>query len=167
MLDKARNIRMLILDVDGVMTDGGILYTNDREELKYFHVKDGLGIRMLIQEGIKVLIISGRSSKAVEYRAEDLGIEEVHQGVRDKVAVFEEVLRRHKITANEVGYMGDDLVDIPLLSRVGFAVSVADAVKEVKERVDYITSLPGGKGAVREICDLILKAKGRWKKCIQ
>ncbi|MBW1679271.1 MAG: 3-deoxy-manno-octulosonate-8-phosphatase KdsC [Deltaproteobacteria bacterium] len=164
MIDKAKRIRILILDVDGVMTNGGIIYSNQGEEFKFFNVRDGLGIRMLIQEGIKVAIISGRKSRAVDSRAEDLGINEVYQGVRDKLAVFEEILKKNKIKSDQAGFIGDDLVDIPLLSRVGFAVGVADAVEEVKERVDYVTRNPGGRGAIREVCDFILKSQGKWKK---
>ena len=167
MIDKAKRIRSLILDVDGVMTNGEIIYSNKNEELKLFNVRDGLGIRMLIHEGIKVILISGRKSRAVDLRAEDLGIKEVYQGVRNKVEIFEEILQKHKITPDQVGFIGDDLVDIPLLFRVGFAVAVADAVEEVKKVVHYVTRNPGGKGAVREICDLILKSQGKWETILR
>lgn len=168
MMEKAKRIRVLILDVDGVMTDGRLFYSDKAKgELKSFHVRDGLGIKMLIQEGIKVVIISGRNSKAVDYRASDLGIKEVYQGISDKVVVFEEIIKKYKINSEEVGFIGDDLIDLPLLSRVGFSISVADAMEEVKESVDYVTQLPGGKGAVRELCDLILKSQGKWEKCLK
>ena len=163
-LEKAKKIRMLILDVDGVMTDGGIIYSNSGEELKSFHVRDGTGIKMLIREGIKVVIISGRRSRSVDYRAQELGIKEVYQGVKDKVEVFKEILKKYKIDPQQVGFVGDDLIDIPLLLRVGFSAVVADAIEEVKQNVDYITKNPGGRGAVREICDLILKSQGKWEK---
>jgi len=166
MINKAKRVRMLILDVDGVMTDGGIVYSNKGDEFKTFNVKDGLGIRMLIQGEIKVVIISGRKSRAVDYRAEDLGIKDVYQGVKDKVSVFEEILKKDKITSEKVGFIGDDLVDFPLLSKVGFAVSVYDAVDEIKKNVDYVTKHSGGKGAIREVSDLILKAQGKWERCL-
>lgn len=166
MKQSAKNVRMLLLDVDGVLTDGGICYSS-REECKCFNVRDGLGIKMLVQEGIPVGIISGRSSDAVARRAQELGIAEVYQGVAHKVAAFEEILKRHRIEAEQVAFVGDDLADIPLLERVGLAVSVADAEDAVKERAHYICQRPGGRGAVREVCDLILKAQGRWEECLQ
>lgn len=166
MNEKARQVRMLILDVDGVLTDGGIYYSC-REEYKRFNVRDGLGIKMLVQEGIAVGIISGRTSEAVVRRAQELGIVEVHQGIADKVAVFEEIIKKHRIEADQVAFVGDDLADIPLLKRVGFAAGVADAEEAVKEHVHYICERLGGKGAVREVCDLILKAQGRWTSCLQ
>ena len=167
MIEKAKKVRLLILDVDGVLTDGEIIYSDKGGESKSFNVKDGLGIKMLIQGGIKVAIISGRKSRAVEYRAKDLGIQEVYQGIKDKVAVFDEILKRHKINPEEIGFMGDDLIDLPLLYRVGFAIGVSDAVKEVKKAVDYVTRLPGGKGAVREVCELLLTSQKKWRRCLE
>jgi len=166
MINKAKKVGMLILDVDGVMTDGGIVYSNKGEEFKKFNVKDGLGIRMLIQGGIKVVIISGRKSGVVDYRAEELGIKDVYQGIRDKLSLFKEIIKKDKITAHEVGFIGDDLIDFPLLLKVGFAVGVSDAVDEIKENVDYVTKHSGGKGAIREVSDLILKAQGKWEQCL-
>jgi len=162
MMDKARNVRMLILDVDGVLTDGNLLYTHNGEVGKAFHVRDGLGINLLLREHIAVVIISGRRSKALEYRARELGIKDVYQGVADKVVSFEEITARDKLPSGHVAFMGDDVVDIPLLARVGFAVAVPDAPEEVKACVDYVTRLSGGKGAVREVCELILKSQGKW-----
>ena len=161
---KAKKIRLLILDVDGVLTDGKLIYSGEGGEAKSFNVKDGLGIKLLIEGGIKVVIISGRKSKAVEYRAKDLGIHKVYQGIKDKVAAFDEILKKNKIKPEEVGFIGDDLPDIPLLCRVGFAIGVSDGVAEVKKVVDYVTTHPGGKGAVREVCELILKSQKKWKK---
>ena len=166
-IEKARKVRLLILDVDGVMTKGELLYSGNGEECKAFNVRDGLGIKMVLREGIKVAIISGRRSRAVDLRADDLGIEDVYQGVRDKVAVFEEIARKHAIKREQAGFIGDDLADIPLLLKVGFAVGVADAVEEVKERVDFVTTCPGGHGAVRELCELLLKSQGKWEKQLQ
>ena len=166
-MEQAEKVRLLILDVDGVLTQGELIYSDQGEEdWRAFNVKDGLGIKMLIQEGIRVAIISGRKIKAVDYRAHDLGIKEVYQGIRDKVRIFEEIVKKYKITHEEVGFIADDLIDLPLLSRVGFAIGVADAVEEIKEHAHYITKLPGGKGAVREVCDLILKSQGKWEKCL-
>ena len=165
-MKKAQNVRMLILDVDGVLTDGTILYTDAAEEYKCFNTQDGLGIRLLLQEGIRVALISGRKSKAVDCRARDLGLTDVYQGVGDKVAVFEQLLQKSTIEKKEVGFVGDDLVDLPLLTRVGFAVAVANAVEEVKRNADFITKNAGGHGAVREVCELILKSQGRWDSCL-
>jgi len=162
MKKKAGIVRLLILDVDGVLTDGKIYYSDQGMEEKAFDVKDGVGIKLLLQEGIKVAIISGRKSKAVEHRAKDLGIDEVYLGINDKVAAFEEILKKNKINPEEVGFVGDDVVDLPLLSRVGFAIGVSDGVKEVKKVAHYVTKSPGGKGAVREVCELILKSQKKW-----
>ena len=167
MIKKAQKVRLLVLDVDGVLTDGAIIYSDKGEEPKSFNVKDGLGIKMLIQEGIKVAIISGRKSRAVEYRANELGIQEVYQGIKNKVAIFEEILKRNKMNPEETSFIGDDLIDLPLLSRVGFAVGVSDAVKEVKKAADYVTRLPGGKGAVREVCELLLQSQKKWNKYVK
>ncbi|MBN2468329.1 MAG: HAD family hydrolase [Deltaproteobacteria bacterium] len=153
---------MLLLDVDGVMTDGGIIYSSAGEEYKVFNVKDGLGIRMLLNAGIEVAIITGRKSRAVDSRARDLGIKAVYQGIQDKVAVFEEILQKHRLTPDQVGFVGDDLVDVPLLAKVGFSVGVSNAVEEVRKRVDYVTTRKGGRGAVREVCDLILQSQDKW-----
>jgi 3-deoxy-D-manno-octulosonate 8-phosphate phosphatase (KDO 8-P phosphatase) len=166
MMEKAKDVRMLILDVDGVLTDGTLYYTHTGEVSKAFNVRDGLGIRLLLHEAITVAIISGRRSKAVDYRARELGITEVHHGVSDKGATFDEIIARGNLSSGQVAFIGDDLIDLPLLARVGFSVAVADASEEVKAAADYVTRLPGGKGAVREVCELILKAQGKWKKWV-
>lgn len=163
---KAQNIRMLILDVDGVLTDGRFMYTDDGREYKCFHTQDGLGLRMILREGIGVIAISGRTSPALECRARELRLTAVYQGVDDKLSVFEEVLKKNTLDPREVGCVGDDLVDLPILQRVGFAVAVANAVDEVREAADYVTTRPGGHGAVREVCEVILKAQGKWQKCV-
>ncbi|HQO78490.1 MAG TPA: HAD-IIIA family hydrolase, partial [Thermodesulfobacteriota bacterium] len=123
---------MLLLDVDGVLTDGRFMYTDDGREYKCFHTQDGLGLRMMLREGIGVIVISGRSSPALEYRARELRLTAVYQGVDDKLSVFEEILEKNNLKPQEVGYVGDDLVDLPILKRVGFAVAVANAVDEVR-----------------------------------
>lgn len=160
--NQAAKIKLLILDVDGVMTDGGITINEHGEELKTFNVKDGQGIIILINVGIDVVIITGRKSKAVEYRAKDLGIQEVYQGVRDKGAFCAELIRQKGLEKEQVCCVGDDLLDIPIFNRVGLSVAVADAAQEVCDAAHFITTNKGGKGAVREVCELILKAQGAW-----
>ena len=161
---KIKAIRILILDVDGVMTDGKIIYDDDGKEIKIFDVKDGHGIKLLMRAGIDVAIITARESKVVLHRARNLGIEMVYQKAMDKVIAFEDILKKRQLSPQETAYIGDELVDIPLLRRVGFAVTVKDAVADVKKRIDYITAKNGGCGAVREICELILKVQGKWEQ---
>ena len=156
-------IRLLLLDVDGVMTDGRIIYDDLGGETKAFDVKDGHGIKLLQRAGIRVGIITGRQSTVVDRRAQELGIDLVYQGAKDKLVPFREVLLKTGLTADQVAYVGDDLPDLPVMRRVGFAVTVADAIEEVKPHVHYVTKHPGGRGAVREICDLLLKESGRWE----
>jgi len=155
-------IKLLILDVDGVMTDGRISIDDQGVETKAFNVKDGYGIRLLLAAGIDVAIITGRRSKSVEHRASDLGIKRIYQGVTDKKAVCIRLLEEKRLTSGQACFIGDDLPDIPLLKFVGLPVAVADAVKEVRETAQYITEKNGGNGAVREVCELILKAQGAW-----
>lgn len=147
---KVKPILLLILDVDGVMTDGKIIIDDAGHETKNFNVKDGHGIKMLIRYGIDVAILTGRMSNVVEHRAKDLGINEVRQGILNKREVFDDILRNRKLSSEQIAYMGDDIVDIPLLKSVGFSVTVADACDDVKAFVDYITKKNGGEGAVRE-----------------
>lgn len=160
--EKAGRVRLLMLDIDGVMTDGRIIVDDAGIESKHFDVRDGHGLKLLMRYGIDVAIITGRKSRVVEHRAADLEIAEVHQGIWHKQEVLPGILERRKLAAEETAYVGDDVVDIPLLHRVGFAVAVADAVPEVIAAADYVTRRRGGRGAVREVCELILKAKGLW-----
>lgn len=162
LLEKLKRVRLLILDVDGVMTDGGIVYSDKGVESKVFNVKDGHGIKLLKRGGVDCALVTARSSKMLELRAADLGIELLYQDARDKLAAYEDILRRTGLTHNETAYVGDDLIDLPVLSRVGFSAAVSDAVEEVKERVDYVTECLGGRGAVREVSRMILRAKGLW-----
>jgi 3-deoxy-D-manno-octulosonate 8-phosphate phosphatase (KDO 8-P phosphatase) len=162
MRERLEKIRLLLLDVDGVMTDGRIAYDNHGVETKAFDVKDGHGLKLLQRGGLAVGIITGRRSEVVAVRAKELGIEILYQGARDKLVPYREILRLQKLSDEEVAYVGDDVVDLPILRRVGFSATVADAHEEVKPLVDYITRHSGGRGAVREICDLILKETGRW-----
>ncbi len=163
---KAKKIKLLMLDVDGVLTDGRLYYTDHGEEIKAFNVLDGHGIVMLKDAGIKTAIISGRKSQAVKERARELGIKYVYQGIFDKVRVMEKIIKAEKITSENVCYIGDDVTDLALLQRVGLSATVSNGVAEVKSRVDYITTKKGGKGAVREVAEIILKAKGVWERTI-
>ena len=165
--ERAKRIRLLLLDVDGVLTDGRLAFDGAGQELKFFHIRDGQGIRLLQQAGIHAGILTGRKSKAVSYRASDLGIRLVFQKVRDKGRVLETILKKESLQAEQVCYVGDDLVDLPILARVGLAIAVSDAVPEVKAIAHCITRCPGGRGAVREICEKILKVQGRWDQVTQ
>jgi 3-deoxy-D-manno-octulosonate 8-phosphate phosphatase (KDO 8-P phosphatase) len=165
--EKIRKIKLLVLDVDGVMTDGSIVYDDSGLESKAFDVKDGHGIKLLERGGVKTALLTGRTSNVVEHRAKDLGIELVYQGCKDKGKAFEELLSRTSLDAGEVAFVGDDLVDLPVLKRAGLSVTVPDAVEEVKGRVDYVTQRPGGRGAVREVVEVILKAQGKWEGLIE
>ena len=159
---QAQAIRLLLLDVDGVLTDGSLYFDAKGETLKVFHVLDGHCIKMAQRAGIEVAFLSGRRSDAAFHRAKELGITRFYEGLRDKVAVFEELLEALRLSPREVTAVGDELVDLPLFARVGLAVAVADAPPEVRASAHWVTSLPGGRGAVREVCDLLLKAQGKW-----
>lgn len=160
----ARDIKLLILDVDGVLTDGSIILDNGNNEYKAFHVRDGHGIRMLIHAGIKVAIITGRYSKVVERRAHELGITDVFQKCLKKKATYAQLLKQHALKDHEVAYVGDDIIDAPIMAVVGLPIAVVDAADEAKKYALMITKNRGGRGAVREITDFILKAKGLWKR---
>jgi 3-deoxy-D-manno-octulosonate 8-phosphate phosphatase (KDO 8-P phosphatase) len=162
LLKKIRRVKLLILDVDGVMTDGRVVIDDAGLESKAFDVKDGHGLKILMRFGIDVVLLTGRRSRVVQHRAADLGITEVHQGILNKVEQFAVILKSRDIAAEETACVGDDVVDIPLLRRAGFSVAVADAVPEARMIADYVTHHPGGRGAVREVCEVILKAQNRW-----
>jgi 3-deoxy-D-manno-octulosonate 8-phosphate phosphatase (KDO 8-P phosphatase) len=161
--NAAKKIELLILDVDGVMTDGSIILDNAGNEYKAFYVRDGHGIRMLTKSGIRVAIITGRYSKVVERRAAELGITDVYQKCHDKRVAYAELVRKYTLADAAVAYIGDDIVDIPVMKRVGLSVAVADATEEVKKLASMVSKYRGGRGAVREVTDLILKAKGLWR----
>lgn len=165
--ERAKFIRLLLLDVDGVLTDGRIVYDGAGREFKFFNIKDGQGIKLLQGAGVEVGILSGRRSPAVRLRAKELGIRLLRQRVEDKGEALEAILREKRFRAEQICFVGDDLVDLPVLARVGLAVGVTDSVKDVKANAHYITRRPGGQGAVREVCDLILKAQGKWKAATQ
>ncbi len=162
MQEKLAKIKLLLLDVDGVLTDGRITYDNCGNELKSFDVKDGHGLKMLQRAGIRVGIITGRSSEVVQRRAKELGIDILYQGALRKLDPYQEILSEQGLTDEQVAYVGDDVVDLPVLRRVGFSVTVADAVPDVSPYVDFVTLRAGGRGAVREVCDLLLRASGKW-----
>lgn len=156
---RAMAIRLVAIDVDGVLTDGCLYYCDHGEHLKVFHVHDGLGLRMLIRAGIKPVIISARESKAVEQRMQELGVTEVHLGCSDKGEQIESAMRAAGVQAEQVAAIGDDLADLPMLQRAGLAVTVADGHPQLREISHWVTSRGGGQGAVRELCDLILAAQ--------
>jgi 3-deoxy-D-manno-octulosonate 8-phosphate phosphatase (KDO 8-P phosphatase) len=155
-------VRILATDVDGVLTDGRIYLASDGTEMKAFHVRDGAGIKYAQRAGLIVAFITGRSSPLVEHRAAELGVTDIFQGAIDKRIPFAELLAKHEIDPGEVCYIGDDLLDIPILSRVGFAVAVADARPEVIEVCHHVTDAAGGGGAMREVVEHLLKIQGQW-----
>jgi 3-deoxy-D-manno-octulosonate 8-phosphate phosphatase (KDO 8-P phosphatase) len=167
LLERARRTSLLMMDVDGVLTDGRIIQDSHGHELKAFDVKDGHGIVMAHRAKLRTALISGRESETVTHRAEELGIELVFQKIWNKLEVYEKILVDTGLTDDKVAYIGDDLVDIPLLRRVGLAVAVADAVDEVKAASHLITQRPGGQGAVREVIEIILRAQGHWDALIE
>ena len=152
---------LFLLDVDGVLTDGTITYTKAGDESKSFHTRDGLGLRLVQKAGVEVGLITARTSEAVSRRAQDLGISLVFQGVGKKIAVLEKIMAERHLEKSQIAYMGDDWLDLPLLTRVGFAATVADGALEVKRLVDFVARQAGGRGAVREVCELIIEAKGQ------
>jgi 3-deoxy-D-manno-octulosonate 8-phosphate phosphatase (KDO 8-P phosphatase) len=160
--EKLKKIKMLILDVDGVMTDGRIIMDDEGRQLKNFDVRDGHGLKIIQRYGIEIVILTGRKSEVVNHRARDLEIKDVYQGALNKKEVFQKILLEHNLASSATAFMGDDIVDIPVLKQVGFSAAVADAVDVVKKSVDYVTKHKGGHGAVRELCELILQAQGKW-----
>lgn len=163
---RAAAIELLLLDVDGVLTDGSVIYADDGSELKRFHVRDGSGLKLWRAAGKRVAIVSGRKSVAVERRAAELGISPVLQGRDDKIAALTEVLTATGLRPEQVCAVGDDLPDVPVLRRCGLAVAVADACPELRAVATYVTTTPGGRGAVREAIEWLLKASGRWNELV-
>jgi 3-deoxy-D-manno-octulosonate 8-phosphate phosphatase (KDO 8-P phosphatase) len=160
-LARAQRVRLVIFDVDGVLTDGRLWYGPGGEELKAFHAFDGHGVKLLLQAGLKTAIISGRDSAAVTERAKELGIEHVVQGADDKRKAFAALLRKLKTKSEAAAYMGDDVVDLPVLTRCGFACAPHEAPEDVRRRVHYIATANAGHGAAREVCEFILEAQGK------
>ena len=159
-LPRARDLKLFLLDVDGVLTNGTITYTHEGNEIKSFHTRDGFGLKLLMESGVEVGLITARESEAVNRRVKDLGIKYAYQNARNKLEVFEHLLQELGLQPAEVAYMGDDWLDLSVLVRVGFAATVADGAPEVRQMVHYVTKRNGGSGAVREVCDLIMDAKG-------
>lgn len=159
-------IKILGLDVDGVLTDGRIIVHDDGDEAKHFNSQDGLGLAILKRMGLEAVIITGRASRVVEIRARDLGITELHQKVPDKWAVFQEILAKRGLTAAEAAFAGDDLIDLPVMSRVGLAMAPANARPEILARAHFISEARGGQGAVRQMIEFILKGQGRWDEVV-
>lgn len=163
---RAAQVRLMIFDVDGILTDGSLHFGAEGEVIKTFNVLDGHGIKMLQHSGVVTAIISARQSPIVARRAADLGIAHVHQGVHDKRIAFKQLLAQCGIGMDSCGFVGDDVIDLPILSRVGFAASVPNGHPEVRARVHYVTHAAGGHGAAREICDLILRAQQNYEAAL-
>jgi 3-deoxy-D-manno-octulosonate 8-phosphate phosphatase (KDO 8-P phosphatase) len=164
--NKAKNISLLLLDVDGVLTDGRIIVDDRGVETKHFHVRDGQGIAMLLRAGIEVGFLTARSSRSVRHRAKELGVNLVRQGVRDKLVAYSEIKRNRSLRDEHIAYMGDDIIDLPTLRQAGLALSVADGWVGLRSAVHFVTAAGGGQGAVREVAELLLKAQGKWASLI-
>ncbi|MFH0838994.1 MAG: HAD-IIIA family hydrolase [Candidatus Omnitrophota bacterium] len=164
--ERIKKVKLLLLDVDGVLTDGAIIYDNFKDELKNFNVYDGFGLVLLNKAGIRSAILTAKASKIVKKRAHDMKITKVYQNVSDKLKVYNKILKKFKVRDEEICFIGDELIDLPVINKVGFAVSVPSAVSEVKARSHYITKSEGGKGAVRELVELILKSQDKWDQII-
>jgi len=161
---RARNIKLLICDVDGVMTDGGLYFGDDGQEYKTFHSRDGLGMKMLQRSGVKLAVITARTSEVVTHRMNNLAIEYVFQGQQNKVQAFEQLCSDLGLGNEQVAYVGDDVVDLPVMTKVGFAVAVADAHEVVKQHAHWVTEHGGGHGAVRDVCELLMKAQNTFEE---
>jgi len=166
LLARMRAVRVVVMDVDGVLTDGRIWLMEGGREMKQFHVHDGTGIKYLHRAGFRTALITGRESSAVYDRAAELDIADVYQNVKHKVEALDELLGRHKLKAGEICYIGDDLPDLPVMRRVGFAVAVADARPEVRDAAHCVTQARGGEGAVREVAEMLIKAQEKWESII-
>ena len=161
-----QKIQLLLLDVDGVLTDGSIVYTDAGEQIKSFNSKDGLGLRLLMDAGVGVGIVTGRTSGALLHRCNNLGIEMIFDGIKDKAQAFNTIVDKTGISSEHIAFMGDDLMDLPAMVRAGISFTVADAPKEVIANADLVMDMPGGQGAVRLACETILKARGDWDKIV-
>jgi 3-deoxy-D-manno-octulosonate 8-phosphate phosphatase (KDO 8-P phosphatase) len=162
--ERLARVDLLLLDVDGVLTDGRVVLDDNGVESKAFDVRDGHGLKLLQRAGVGVGLVTGRRSRVVELRAAELGIDEVHQGVKDKLRVVRQILTRREVAPGQVAYVGDDVVDLPVMLQVGVAVTVADAPNYMRERAHWVTAADGGRGAVREVCEALLRARGCWEK---
>jgi 3-deoxy-D-manno-octulosonate 8-phosphate phosphatase (KDO 8-P phosphatase) len=163
---RLKNIKLLLLDVDGVMTDGSIVYNGSGEEIKSFSVRDGLGIRILMETGVSIGIVTGRSSDALYHRCKNLHVQIIFDGVSDKASALDKITEKTGIKEDRIAYIGDDLPDIPIMGKIGIPIAVAGAHEKVIEVAHIVTSLEGGKGAIREVCEAIIKAQGNWQSVI-
>ncbi|MCK5828873.1 MAG: 3-deoxy-manno-octulosonate-8-phosphatase KdsC [Methylococcales bacterium] len=159
-IEKAKKLKLLILDVDGVLTDGRLFFDDQGKEYKCFHARDGHGIKLLRETGVEIAVISGRKSNSVSIRMNNLGVEHVYQGHENKIAAFNEIIQKMSLKPEQVAHVGDDLLDLPIMTRVGLSIAVDDANEAVKEYADWCTTTMGGLGAVREVCDFIMKSQG-------
>lgn len=166
-LQRAGALKLMVFDVDGVLTDGTLYLSDAGDEIKAFNTLDGHGMKMLHESGVAVAILTARRSRVVELRARDLGIELLRQGAGDKRAAFDEMLAGQRIEARSAGYMGDDLIDLPVLRYCGFAATVPAAPEALQARAHYVASLPGGRGAAREVCEFIMRAQGSFERAIE
>lgn len=164
--EKAGKVKLLLLDVDGVLTDGRIIYDSRGRDMKFFDVHDGLGVYALRKAGIKTVLITAKGSRAIRPRARDMRVEEVFENISPKSAVLDKILKRYKVDVTEICFVGDDLVDLCLMKKVGFPIAVFNAAPEVKQAASYITLKEGGRGAVREVTELILKSQGKWQEIL-
>jgi 3-deoxy-D-manno-octulosonate 8-phosphate phosphatase (KDO 8-P phosphatase) len=164
--DRARAVRLMIFDVDGVLTDGTLLYGAGGEELKAFSAHDGHGLKMLAASGVACALLSGRRSAAVVLRAKELGIEHVWQGIDDKLAAFQQLAAELRLSFEHCGFMGDELVDLPVLTRCGFACAPREAPEAVRSRVHYVAEAPAGRGAAREVCELVMRAQQTFERAL-
>ncbi len=165
----AKTIKLIIFDVDGVLTDGSLYFDNSGSEYKAFNSKDGHGIRLLLENGIEVALITGRTSELLKHRAKNLKLNPdlIYQGYRDKLPAYADLLKKTGFTKEQIAYVGDDVIDLPIMSQVGFSIAVNDANWFVKDNCDWVTDLPGGKGAVREVCEFLLSSQGKLDKLYQ
>jgi 3-deoxy-D-manno-octulosonate 8-phosphate phosphatase (KDO 8-P phosphatase) len=167
LIERMKRIKMILLDVDGVLTDGGIILGNEGEEIKKFDIQDGMGVTLARMAGMKVGIITGRQSSLVERRAKELNMDVVMQGFFHKLPAYQEILRSYPFEENEICYMGDDFLDLEVLERVGLAVTPANGRPQIKAMAHFVTQASGGKGAVRELVDTIITAKGMWDEVVE
>jgi len=165
--EKAEKIKLLLLDVDGVLTDGRIIYDSRGRDMKFFDVHDGLGVYVLRKSGIKTILITAKGSRAIGPRARDMQVEAVFENISPKTAVLDKILKKYDVNIDEICFVGDDLVDLCLMKRVGFPVAVFNACPEIKQAASYITLKEGGRGAVREVAEIILKSQGKWDEVLK
>ena len=166
-IDKVKKIKILLLDVDGVLTDGRIIYDSRGRDSKFFDVHDGMGVYLLKKAGIPTILITAKGSRAIRPRAKDMQVDCVYENISPKTSILEQILSKYKVKKDELCFVGDDLLDLGLMKKVGLPIAVANACPEIKKQAGYITSREGGRGAVREVAELILKTQGKWDELIK